>query len=175
MKNEIAKYDFHTPFGVLTLGDYQGKLIMADWKFREKRNQIDQRIKAFTQANFVEKITDLHHETIKQYNAYFAKKLKVFNLPLFFAGTEFQQQVWGALRTIPYGKTMSYDAFTSSFTSPKAIRAVATANGMNALSIIVPCHRIIGKNGDLVGYAGGLSVKRKLLALEQNQKQLSLF
>ena len=89
-------------------------------------------------------------------------------------GTDFQQTVWKTLQQIDYGKTQTYLGLSKQLNNPKAIRAVASANGANAISIIIPCHRIIGSNQELVGYAGGLSAKRKLLALEQGS-QLTLF
>jgi methylated-DNA-[protein]-cysteine S-methyltransferase len=92
--------------------------------------------------------------------------LQNFNIPIVFAGTAFQQNVWQHLIQIPYGTTISYSALAQKMNMPDAVRAVATANGANAISIVVPCHRIIGNNGDLVGYAGGLPAKQKLLTLE---------
>ncbi|MBS1941707.1 MAG: methylated-DNA--[protein]-cysteine S-methyltransferase, partial [Bacteroidetes bacterium] len=89
-----------------------------------------------------------------------------FDLSLRMVGTDFQQRVWKALLAVPYGTTMSYAELTAKVAEPTAIRAVAAANGANALSILVPCHRIIGSNGEMTGYAGGVGVKRRLLGLE---------
>ena len=105
-------------------------------------------------------------EVAKQVQSYFSGSLKNFSVPLDFVGTDFQQRVWRILQTIPYGKTLSYAEQAAKLGNPKAVRAVAAANGRNKISIIVPCHRVIGSNGTLTGYAGGLSRKQFLLDLE---------
>ncbi|AUX60671.1 methylated-DNA--[protein]-cysteine S-methyltransferase [Simonsiella muelleri] len=97
---------------------------------------------------------------------YFSGSLKDFSVPVDFVGTPFQQSVWRILQTIPYGKTISYLEQAHILANPKAVRAVASANGKNKISIIVPCHRVIGSNGKLTGYAGGLARKQALLNLE---------
>jgi methylated-DNA-[protein]-cysteine S-methyltransferase len=103
----------------------------------------------------------------RQLDAYFAGKLRAFDLPLAPQGTEFQQRVWKALLKIPYGKTRSYGEQAVTIGSPKAVRAVGLANGRNPIAIIIPCHRVIGANGSLTGYGGGMDRKRLLLDLEQ--------
>ena len=115
-------------------------------------------------------------DTIHQLNCYFNKGLHHFKIPLLEVGTPFQKQVWKHLREIPYGTTYSYTDLAGRMQNPLGIRAIASANGANAISIITPCHRIIGKGGDLVGYAGGLPAKKQLLQLEGALKttQLSL-
>jgi methylated-DNA-[protein]-cysteine S-methyltransferase len=105
-------------------------------------------------------------EAIRQLKSYFAGKRTSFDLPLSPAGTEFQRQTWNALLEIPYGETRSYAQIAERIGRPKAVRAVGAANGSNPISIVVPCHRVIGSNGDLTGFGGGLDVKRKLLNLE---------
>jgi methylated-DNA-[protein]-cysteine S-methyltransferase len=105
-------------------------------------------------------------ETERQLKEYFAGTRNEFNLPLEPAGTEFQKKVWRALREIPYGQTRSYLDLAKSIGSAKAVRAVGAANRKNPLSIVVPCHRVVGANGALRGFAGGLEVKAKLLAHE---------
>lgn len=108
-----------------------------------------------------------HNQACKtQLQAYFAKELQHFELALAPAGTVFQQQVWQALLTVPYGKTASYGDIAKAIANPKGVRAVGLANGRNPISIIVPCHRIIGANGKLTGYAGGLDKKAWLLTHE---------
>lgn len=104
--------------------------------------------------------------------AYFQGRLKTFSVPLQMVGTPFQQQVWHALLAIPYGETRSYKEQAEWLQNAKAVRAVAAANGKNKISIIVPCHRVIGSDGSLVGYAGGMVRKQALLALEQQNHQL---
>ncbi|MEH6588521.1 MAG: methylated-DNA--[protein]-cysteine S-methyltransferase [Halioglobus sp.] len=101
-----------------------------------------------------------------QLDEYFAGKRKNFELPLAPAGTEFQQNVWKALKAIPYGELRSYRDIAESLQNPKAVRAVGAANGKNPLPIVVPCHRVIGSDGSLTGFAGGLEAKRVLLRLE---------
>ncbi len=101
-----------------------------------------------------------------QLKEYFAGTRKEFDVPLDIEGTDFQKRVWNELRKIPYGKTISYKILSEKLGDIKAIRAVGKANGQNPIAIIIPCHRVIGANGSLVGYAGGLAIKEKLLHLE---------
>ena len=107
-------------------------------------------------------------EAERQLEDYFAGKRKTFSLTLDSAGTEFQKKVWAALLTIPFGETRSYGQIARQIGHPKAVRAVGAANGKNPLSIIAPCHRVIGSNGRLTGFAGGLKVKARLLGLESD-------
>jgi methylated-DNA-[protein]-cysteine S-methyltransferase len=105
-------------------------------------------------------------ETIRQLRLYFAGDLQIFDLPLELVGTEFQKKVWAALVTIPYGETRSYTEIALQIDAPRAVRAVGAANGRNPIPIVVPCHRVIGASGSLVGFGGGLEWKRLLLDLE---------
>jgi methylated-DNA-[protein]-cysteine S-methyltransferase len=107
-------------------------------------------------------------ESERQLNDYFSGKRKSFSQPLDFKGTEFQKKVWAALLTIPFGETRSYGQIAKQIESPKAVHAVGAANGKNPISIIAPCHRVIGSTGKLTGFAGGLKTKAHLLALEEN-------
>lgn len=111
-------------------------------------------------------------ETIHQLRAYFAGKLEAFDLPLAPAGTPFQLTVWKRLCEIPYGETISYGELARRIGNPNASRAVGLANGSNPIPIVIPCHRVIGSNGKLTGYGGGLPIKEKLLALERRQLRL---
>ncbi|ELV8624346.1 methylated-DNA--[protein]-cysteine S-methyltransferase [Vibrio cidicii] len=106
---------------------------------------------------------------LTQLDEYFSGKRTQFDLPIAAKGTAFQMQVWQALTTIPYGETWSYQELANAVGNPKAVRAVGLANGKNPVSIVVPCHRVIGKNGKLTGYAGGIERKRWLLEKESNQ------
>jgi len=106
-------------------------------------------------------------EAEKQLRAYFAGVLRQFDLPLDLAGTPFQQRVWQELLKIPYGETRSYGQVARDMGAPAAIRAVGAANGANPVPIVVPCHRVVGANGKLTGYGGGLPLKQRLLALER--------
>jgi len=108
-------------------------------------------------------------EVIRQLEAYFAGRLQEFDLSLVLDGTEFQQLVWRNLQKIPYGETTSYGQLAKRIGKPEASRAVGLANGSNPIPIIIPCHRVIGSNGDLTGFGGGLPLKKKLLALESRQ------
>jgi len=105
-------------------------------------------------------------EALAQFRAYFDGRLQRFDIPLEMIGTGFQKRVWGALQTIPYGATRSYGQIATQIGSPRGVRAVGAANGRNPIPIIVPCHRVIGASGDLVGFGGGLAWKRLLLDLE---------
>ena len=106
---------------------------------------------------------------IEQLEEYFAGKRKSFSLPLDLQGTPFQQSAWEALRLIPYGRTATYSEQAVAMRNPKAVRAVGAANGRNPVCIVVPCHRVVGADGSLTGYAGGLGVKKALLELESGR------
>jgi len=111
-------------------------------------------------------------EAERQLGEYFAGERTEFSLELDFAGTQFQRRVWSALLTIPYGETRSYGQIARQIGSPEAVRAVGAANGKNPISIIAPCHRVVGSDGKLTGFAGGLETKAQLLALEGRQREL---
>ncbi|MEN6325713.1 MAG: methylated-DNA--[protein]-cysteine S-methyltransferase [Syntrophomonas sp.] len=116
--------------------------------------------------------TDLLKEAGGQLQAYFSGKLRVFKLPLALGGTDFMRRVWQSLQTIPYGETRSYQEIAQSIDNKKACRAVGQANNRNPIPIIIPCHRVIGANGKLVGYGSGLGIKAKLLELEKQYGDL---
>lgn len=111
-------------------------------------------------------------QVIRQLQEYFAGARRDFEIPLLMEGTDFQKRVWKNLQKIPYGETISYGELAKKIGDPKAVRAVGAANGQNPLPIIVPCHRVIGTNGSLTGFGGGLENKRKLLDLESRQRRL---
>ncbi|MEU9008965.1 methylated-DNA--[protein]-cysteine S-methyltransferase [Streptomyces sp. NPDC048479] len=113
--------------------------------------------------------------TIRQLDAYFARELTEFDLPMRLDGTPFQRAVWDQLRQIPYGETRTYGELAESLGNPAASRAVGLANGRNPIGIIVPCHRVIGSTGSLVGYGGGLDRKQRLLAFESGTPDDALF
>jgi methylated-DNA-[protein]-cysteine S-methyltransferase len=119
--------------------------------------------------------SDIITETIKQLTQYFASERKQFDIPVKLLGTEFQMQVWKELRNIPFGQTISYGQLADRLGSRDLVRAVGSANGKNPIGIIIPCHRVIGGQGDLVGYAGGLWRKQWLLEHEGSQQLLPLF
>jgi methylated-DNA-[protein]-cysteine S-methyltransferase len=177
MSNIINIQCFSTSYGELIIGEFNDRLCLCDWRYRKMRDAIDNRIKRGLSAEYRESNSPVIEQTKSQLTDYFNQNLQEFNLPLLFVGTEFQKQVWEELVKIPYGQTRAYLQLSKLLGNEKAIRAVASANGANAISIIVPCHRIIGSNGELVGYAGGISAKNKLLRLENaiNKDQLSMF
>lgn len=115
-----------------------------------------------------ERRTELIDETEKQINAFYRGERDTFDLPLTLQGTEFQNKVWKALREIPKGETRSYKDIAAAVGNPNASRAVGMANNRNPIPVIIPCHRVIGKNGKLVGFAGGLELKEKMLMIERN-------
>ena len=164
--NRIFTEYHKTAFGELILGSMDQKLCLCDWRYRKMRASIDQRILAGLEAEYVEEGSETIEETKKQLSQYFNRERTQFELPLLMIGSAFQKQVWNELLQIPYGKTDTYASLSHKLGNKQAIRAVAGANGANAISIIVPCHRILGSDGRLTGYAGGLEVKKKLLRLE---------
>jgi len=177
MQKKIYIDYFKTPIGDLIIGSYEEELCLCDWRYRKMRYSIDEKIQTALKANYVEKKSSIIEETKRQLYQYIDQNRSDFDIPLCFIGTDFQKKVWNALLKIPYGKTMTYSALAKQLGNIKAIRAVATANGANPISIIVPCHRIIGSDGSMVGYAGGMEIKKKLLQLEKAlpENQLSLF
>jgi methylated-DNA-[protein]-cysteine S-methyltransferase len=174
MSKWIHTEAFATPYGELILGSYMDQLCLCDWKYRRSRESIDRRIREGLKASFVEAGSMVIEKSKDQLQEYFSGARKDFDLPILLVGSEFQKQVWKALLEIPYGKTQSYINLARRLGDEKAIRAVARANGENALSIIIPCHRILGSDGSLTGYAGGLRVKKKLLQLEGASLQQEL-
>lgn len=132
-------------------------------------------ISVFDDGEITEVIPEVLEDAVYQLQEYFRGERTTFSLTLNPAGTDFQKKVWDALLQIPYGKTYSYLELSKVLGDPKAIRAVAAANGKNPLWIMVPCHRIIGSDGSLTGYAGGLHRKKWLLEHESPVTQTSLF
>lgn len=167
---------YKTKVGEVIIGSYKDKLCLCDWRYRKMRDTIDNRIKQNLKSEFHEGTTPVIELTIQQLEEYFQKKRTSFSVPLLMVGTHFQKSVWNTLLQIPFGQTFSYLKLSKQLGNTKAIRAVASANGANAISILVPCHRIIGSDGNLIGYAGGILAKKKLLELENAiPKALDLF
>jgi O-6-methylguanine DNA methyltransferase len=156
-----------TPVGQMRVGATDKGICLFDFQYRLMIDAIMRRIfKGLGSEEFVEE-SHPHIETLKlQIEEYFKGSRKEFDLPLHLIGTDFQKKVWNGLLNIPYGDTRSYEQQSVFLGDPKAIRAVAGANGENGIAIIIPCHRVIGKNGSLTGYGGGLPKKKWLLEHE---------
>ncbi|MDY6510636.1 methylated-DNA--[protein]-cysteine S-methyltransferase [Acinetobacter sp. YIM 103518] len=156
---QLYNKKIQTPVGQLTLVAYDQALVAVLWE-----NDDPTRVKL--SESFEQNEHPLLVEVEKQLAEYFAGQRTQFNIPLDFQGTAFQKSVWSELLQIPFGETRSYKQIAESIGNVKAIRAVGAANGKNPISIIAPCHRVIGANGKLVGFAGGLKNKDILLNLE---------
>jgi len=141
---------------------------MADWRYRKNRESIDKRVQKGLNATFVEGESSVLKFAKEELEAYFKGLRITFDIPLLLVGTEFQKSVWQGLLQLPFGATASYRELAQNIDNKTAVRAVASATGANAISIFIPCHRIIGSDGSLTGYTGGLEAKKKLLALEKN-------
>jgi len=166
--NKISIQYYKSPIGEMLLGSYDNRLCIADFRYRRMRESVDNRIQKGLKAEYIEESSEVITQTIKEMEEYFNLERKEFTVLFLLVGTDFQKSVWEGLMQIPYGTTASYLELAQNIGNEKAVRAVASANGANAIAILIPCHRIIGSNGDLVGYAGGLPAKKKLLELESN-------
>ncbi len=158
-----AMYFYDSFVGRLALGETEGKLSHLEFVDEAKGDNF------YLPEGYVVKETDLLKETKKELDQYFKGQRKEFTIPLVFTiGTDFQKRVWQALLQIPYGETRSYKEVAEIAGSPKACRAVGGANNKNPIAIIVPCHRVIGSDGSMVGFGGGLDIKTKLLQVEKD-------
>ena len=167
MKQINIQY-YKTKYAEFILGSFENKLCLLDFKYRKMRTTVDNRLKKCFKAEFVEQDNEILKETRKQLDEYFNMTRKEFEIPLITVGTDFQKSVWDGLLNIDYGTTSTYLQLAKNIGNEKAVRAVANANGANSIAIIIPCHRIIGANGELTGFGGGLPLKKRLLDLEQN-------
>lgn len=156
-----------SPVGEMIIGSYGDWLVICDWAVEKRRDTIDRRIKRHLNAEYENGTSDVIKRTIKQLDEYFNGRRTKFTIPVLFTGSDFQHTVWSELAKIPYGTTISYGELAGRINNPKAVRAVASANATNPISIFVPCHRVIGSNHKLTGYGGGLAAKESLLALER--------
>lgn len=194
---DVIRWRLHaTPCGVLRLGAFGGRLCLCDWADVQARDFVVRRLERGLCARFApwpddgslsgsgpRGISDtpvpdgsdnpddadrcVLDRAARQLDEYFAAQRRVFDLPLLTVGTPFQRAVWELLTEIPFGGTRSYAWLAAQLGHPRAVRAVAAANRANALSIFIPCHRVVGSDGSLTGYAGGLAAKQLLLGLEQ--------
>ena len=161
---ETAIYaEMNTPIGQLTIITTEDKLHAILWENERHNSACEDIIKSFRKQENQEIVLKVK----EQLNEYFQGKRKTFNIPLALNGTHFQMLVWKQLQKIPYGKTISYGEQAKLLGDKNKARAVGLANGLNPISIIVPCHRVIGTNGKLVGFGGGLDIKSFLLAFEK--------
>lgn len=164
MNQRYALQYIHSPVGQLRLIADEQYLIGVLWR--------NETIRRFSQFEYCEvAYHPILEQATQQLQQYFAQQRQNFDLPISIQGTNFQIDVWNALKTIPYGETRSYQDIAQQIGRPKAVRAVGMTNGQNPLSIIIPCHRVIGKNGKMVGFGGGIKHKITLLEIEANAIQ----
>lgn len=152
--------------GDLRLGDHEGRLCLCDWIDSPHAPAVARRIERRL-GKLSEGSSPLLDEARRQLDEYFSGRRREFDIETLTAGTPFQQSVWSALREVDYGTTLTYGELAARIGCPTGVRAVAAAVGANAISIIIPCHRIVGSDGSLTGYAGGLHAKALLLCLER--------
>lgn len=172
----ISLHRFSTPIGPMYAGATDESLCLLEFTDRRMLETEFADLRKRLSAPIIPGQNEITKQTELQVNEYFAHKRKDFSIPLLTPGSDFQNQVWSALRSIPIGETRSYAQQAINLGNPNAVRAVARANGMNRIAIIIPCHRVIGSDGSLTGYAGGLSRKKWLLEHEGAiSKEMELF
>jgi len=160
--------EIDTPIGVMQCCASDKGLYLLEFHDRPNLNETIRKLATQLNKQVVQAENEIANKLRKELQLYFKGELQFFTTPTIFTGTDFQEEVWHALLKVPYGKTRTYKEQTDILGNPKAIRAVASANGKNKIAIVVPCHRIIGSDGSLTGYAGGLNRKRYLLSLEHS-------
>lgn len=174
--NQIAVTTYQSPLGLMFLGATENGICLAEFYDRIHLEKTLLKLAESLKAQFVEEENRHLNQLKEELTLYFDKTLQEFTVPLVLTGTDFQQKVFKSLIKIPYGKTSTYKNQAIILGDLKAIRAVAAANGLNKIAVVVPCHRIIGSDGSMIGYAGGIHRKEALLKLEGalQQTQLSL-
>lgn len=165
--NQINTSYFKSGIGELIAGSFNGRLCLLDFRYRKMRQVIDARIKRGLAAQFIMRDDEVLLEAEKELDEYLKGTRNVFDIPILTVGTDFQKKVWEELMRVPYGTTATYAELARALHNENAVRAVAGANAANAIAVIIPCHRIIGKDGEPVGYGGGIAVKKRLLKLEK--------
>ena len=168
-KEKIVTRKYETPCGTLKLGSFGDELCLCDWQVEKHRNHVENRLRRILDSEFEEGTSAAIDNAIAQLEEYFNGKRQEFDIPLLFVGTDFQKKVWNQLLSIPFGNTISYGEMARQIGMPKAVRAVANANGANSISIFAPCHRVIGSDHTLTGYGGGLAAKEYLLKLDNRR------
>ena len=172
---QVATAEIETPIGPMIAAASETHLLLFEFPHRRMiHTQLD-RVRRAMDCELAPGASPMFVMLREQLAEYFAGRRREFTVPLHTPGTPFQVRVWDELRRIPCGATTTYQRVAQAIGQPNAVRAVARANGDNRIAIIIPCHRVIGSNGELVGYGGGLWRKRKLLDLEGRAESLSLF
>lgn len=166
MKRQIKILYYDSPCGNIILASIGNELCLCDWYDHPCAERNKQRLVRYLNAEFIIESAPVLEQTRQELDEYFAGKRKEFDIPLHPVGTDFQQQVWQALLKIPYGETRSYKEIALRVNNVKGVRAVAQAIGANGISIFIPCHRVIGSNNTLTGFAGGIEAKKLLLNIE---------
>ena len=155
-----------SPCGELLLASFGDELCLCDWNSQPCAERNKRRLERLLGAKFREESSQVLERTIIELDEYFAGRRTSFDIPLHPVGTPFQQRVWSALREIPYGQTRTYRQIAQRVDNVEGVRAVARAIGSNGIAILIPCHRVIGSDRSLTGFAGGLAAKRTLLQIE---------
>ena len=167
IRQNICIRHYPSPCGELLLASTDHELCMCCWAGMACAERSLRRIRRYMNVEFTMASSAVIEQTVNQLDDYFAGHLTAFNIPLHPVGTDFQRRVWKALLDIPFGQTRSYMEIAKSIGNPQGVRAVAQAIGANGIGIIIPCHRVIGSNHSLTGFAGGLDKKQLLLQLER--------
>lgn len=167
--NFILTQNYESPLGTLILGDYNGKLCMCDWSDSRMHAVVENRLRRLLKAEFIKMPSDITQVASRQMDEYFSTGQRNFQLPMLLVGTPFQISVWNYLSELKGPTTVTYSGIARQIGRASSVRAVANAVGSNPLSIIIPCHLVIGSDGSLTGYAGGLDRKRRLLTLESSE------
>jgi len=166
---DIFYSELNTPLGIITITANKMGVLRIDFgDYDSNQIVINNWLKKWLDTNNIQQNDELLFASRQQLTEYFLGKRKEFNLPLLLFGTPFQKLVWQTLTNIPYGETRSYKEIALEINSPKSVRAIGGANHQNPIPIIIPCHRVIGSNGELVGYGGGIEIKKYLLEFEKN-------
>lgn len=160
---------YASPCGELMLGEVDGRLCLCDWVASPRFDPELERLASWLGAVCHRESSELTRLAALQLDEFFRGKRRAFDVPLLTVGTPFREAVWQALKTVPWGTTVDYTTIAEASQHPTAVRAVASAIGSNQLSIFIPCHRIVARDGSVGGYRGGLAAKHNLLSLETNQ------
>ena len=170
-KSNLIFKEVKTPIGDMVFGSSDNGLCLLDFKYRKSFPQILKRIHKYFGINITYGTSKFIELAEYELDQYFQGELKIFTVPLDIRGSEFQLKVWDALLQIKYGHTVSYLEIAKKIGCPTAVRAIANANGQNGIAVIIPCHRVIGSDGSLTGYGGGIAIKKKLIHLESKTRR----